>query len=143
MGRDSNKNSLNEQYILNDELINDPKTIADSFCEYFSSVGNKFASAIPPSNKPPEFYFTKHGKSKKSIFLSPTDTNEIINLLKNLKPKKSTGHDNINSQFLIRNKQAIAVPISILINKSLENGEVPTDCKVAKVVPIHKSKSKK
>ena len=62
--------------------------------------------------------------------------------MKNLKPKKSTGHDNISSQFLIRNKHAIAVPISILINKSLENGEVPTDCKVAKVVPIHKSKSK-
>ena len=64
LGRYSNNNILNEQYILNDELINYPKTIADSFCEYFSSVGNKFASAIPPSNKPPEFYFTKHGKRK-------------------------------------------------------------------------------
>ena len=38
------------------------------------------------------------------------------------------------------NTHYMFLPISILINKSLENGEVPDFCKIDKVVPIYKDK---
>jgi hypothetical protein len=38
--------------------------------------------------------------------------------------------------------QAVATPISDLINKSMSEGVVPDALKIAKIVPIHKSKAK-
>ncbi len=37
-------------------------------------------------------------------------------------------------------KAQVAVPLSILINKSIETGEIPQELKNAKVEPIYKSK---
>ncbi len=37
-------------------------------------------------------------------------------------------------------KEQIAQPLSILINKSLETGHIPQDLKIAKVIPVYKSK---
>ena len=38
-------------------------------------------------------------------------------------------------------KNTIQMPLTILMNKSLENGQVPTCMKTAKVTPIYKSKN--
>ena len=65
-----------------------------------------------------------------------------FSLIKSLKPKKGTGHDNISTLFIHNNKHALIKPISILINKSMEIGTVPDACKIAKVVPIYKAKDK-
>jgi hypothetical protein len=65
-----------------------------------------------------------------------------MSIIKSLKPKKSTGHDNISALFICNNKIALNTPITILINKSLESGIVPDACKIAKVTPIYKSKDK-
>ena len=37
---------------------------------------------------------------------------------------------------------SIALPMSIIINKSLETGIVPTHMQIAKIIPIYKSKEK-
>ncbi len=37
-------------------------------------------------------------------------------------------------------KVQIALPLSILINESLETGHIPQELKTAKVIPIYKSK---
>ena len=84
----------------------------------------------------------KERASKKSIYLAPTDPFEILTLIKSLKPKKSTGHDNISALFIKNNKDTLSKPISIILNKSIESGTVPNACKIAKVVPIYKSKDK-
>ena len=39
-------------------------------------------------------------------------------------------------------KESVSLPLSIIVNKSLESGIVPTDMKLAKVIPIYKSKIK-
>ena len=44
--------------------------------------------------------------------------------------------------FLKKVKDEISLPVSMLINKSLESGIVPKSIKVANVVPISKSKVK-
>ena len=53
------------------------------------------------------------------------------------------GHDGINSILLKGIQFSVCSPLSIIINKSIETGWVPTELKIAKVVPIYKAKDKK
>ena len=59
-----------------------------------------------------------------------------------LKPKKSFGHDGISSKLLKTLGMSVCTPICSIVNKSLSSGQVPGGMKIAKVIPIHKSKSK-
>ena len=57
-----------------------------------------------------------------------------------LKNKNSSGHDEMTSTFLKSVNSAVVQPFSMLINKSLETGIVPDKLKLAKIIPICKSK---
>ena len=49
-----------------------------------------------------------------------------------------------NSSKLLKSLQpALCLPISILINKSMETGQVPANMKIANIIPIYKSKENK
>ena len=53
-----------------------------------------------------------------------------------MKPKKSKGHEEIYTVFIKDISTSVAEPISILINKSLETGYVPTSLKIAKIISV-------
>ena len=59
------------------------------------------------------------------------------------RPKKSAGHDKLNSIMYKNLAEVLSHPISLLINKSLSTGIVPNSMKLAKVIPIYKSKYSK
>ncbi len=61
-------------------------------------------------------------------------------LLAQWKAKQSCGHDSISPTLLKEIKHEISLPLSTLINKSLQEGCVPQNLKIAKVLPIYKSK---
>ena len=77
-----------------------------------------------------------------SIYLNPTSPEEIFKVIRTIKPSRSCGPDNISNELLKQINSAICTPISCLINKSLETGTVPTSMKIAKVIPVYKSKAK-
>lgn len=52
------------------------------------------------------------------------------------------GIDNIPWNFIKYCKASLALPISIIINKSIVSGIFPSHWKMVKVVPVHKSGSK-
>jgi hypothetical protein len=74
--------------------------------------------------------------------MKPTDPNEILTIIKSLKPKKSCSNDNLSAIILKSISECVSEPISIIINKSIESGTVPELMKTAKVIPIHKAKAK-
>ena len=61
--------------------------------------------------------------------------------LKKLKRNKSTGINDLPPGMLKDVAFEIAKPISYIINVSLRTGQVPTNWKIARVVPVHKSGS--
>ena len=63
-------------------------------------------------------------------------------LLKGLKTNKAAGPDNIPPLLLADTAQQLAKPISIIFQKSLEEGTVPDDWKKAIVTPIFNKGSK-
>jgi len=67
-----------------------------------------------------------------------TDPNEIIDILKTLKPQNSSWHYHLITKFLKLNSLSIANPISKIIKKSLETGIFPDALKIAKLIPIDK-----
>ena len=81
-------------------------------------------------------------RNRASFFMTPTDPEEIRKIILSCKSKKSSGHDQISTNLIKRLIPCVSYPISIIVNKSLETGSVPTTMKLAKVVPIYKSNNK-
>ena len=90
-----------QNFKIDNETVSDSKSIADGFCKYFSNVGPEFANKIPKSNQSPHHYLKlKKRRNNTSIFLSPTDPDEIHKTIKSFKSKQSCGNDQLTSIFL-------------------------------------------
>ena len=75
-----------------------------------------------------------HNYDKNSIFLTPTTENELLVIFNTLKSSSCPGYDGIDSKIL---KQIAPTIIqTLLFNKSLTDGIVPSELKIAKVTPI-------
>ena len=76
------------------------------------------------------------------MFLTPTNVSEKSKLIDTLKGKNSSGHDNISNHLIKDLKSCLVDPLTIIFNKSLEEGTFPSIMKRADVVPLYKSKSR-
>ena len=141
IGRTNDKSCIPDTFIVDNSKITDANVIANGFGSYFSNIGKTLAESIPKSIKSTDHYM-KTGQNKNSIYLNPTDSNEILKILGKCKNKKSTGDDGISMALLKQLCEDICVPIAKLVNMSLEQGVVPDAMKLAKVMPIYKAKSK-
>ena len=121
---------------VNNGTIRHPQKIADKFCDYFTEIGPKFASKIPNPIKPFQHHLIR--PNPHSLFMAPCVPLEINKVISSLKPKSSCGHDKISSKLVKMLKESVSLPLSIIVNKSLESGIVPKDMKLAKVIPIYK-----
>ena len=63
--------------------------------------------------------------------------------LRKLKRSRAAGIDNLPPGMLKDASPILAKPFTYIINLSLSSGSFPSDWKQAKVIPIHKSGSKK
>jgi len=67
----------------------------------------------------------------------------VASHIKGLKSNKAAGGDGLSSSFLKKVEAVILTPLAIIFRKSLEDGVVPLDWRVANVTPIFKKGSKK
>ena len=118
--------------------ITDPKEIANNFNDFFTNIGNKLADKItPPDNNYVSPLKSKNQQS--SIFLNPTNPEEIIKIVKKLKDSNSSGIDNISTKLLKSIIDEISPVLSHIFNRSILLGIVPSQLKIAKVNPIFKA----
>ena len=113
------------------------KRICNRFAKYFSSVGENFAAKIPTASKTARDYLKLLQTSQASLFLNPTDVQEVVALLSQLPNKSSSGHDNVSNILLKKIIQHIAPVLVEVFNKSMTMGEFPTVMKLAEVVPLY------
>ena len=134
----TNKSSTVEFLKINGIGTTDPVLIADHFNSHFSSMAETVASKIPPSNIPPDTYC----KNFDSIFKSsqiPISTLELCECAKDLQSKNSLDANGLSSSFVKNIITLIAKPITHIFNSSLNTGNLPTQLKLAKVIPIFKA----
>ena len=118
----------------------DPNVIGNLFNDYFCSIGFNLAhSIICTTRKQPKHFLEK--KVSDFIYLEPPTTNKILNQITFLK-NKAVGHDSIQSFFIKEARFVIAPYLNLLFNFVFTEGISPSNCKVARVVPVNKTGAK-
>ena len=72
------------------------------------------------------------------MFFNPITKDEVLEVIKNLDAKKSTGHDGFSILIIRKLAAELSVPLTLFFNMSIKDGIVPDQLKIARVVPIHK-----
>ena len=137
IGKPNSKTSISQYFTINNNNISDRSEIAKEFNNYFSNIGRQTSQKVPISNKRYTSYLTR--PSLNSMYLEPIQETDIINIVNKLKPKTSSGQDEISTKLTKLVINNIISPLTYLINKSLESGIVPQKLKIAKVIPIFKA----
>ena len=139
------KSKNNSQELLQQQNWSKQKSL-DECNSYFCSIGQKLANTtllrLNESQKSLAACVTNIASPSNSFFISPTDVEEVMDIIKKLDSKSSPGIDKINNATLKALKCTIAPPLAFLFNKSIESGSFPEAWKTAVVAPIHKSGSR-
>ena len=87
-GKTNNKCDIVDHLKVDNIEVHKRDEIATVFAKHFSSVGQCFATKIPPSRKTSTDYLESIPSSNASLFLTPTSPTEILNLINELPNKK-------------------------------------------------------
>ena len=131
-----NKFTISQTFTSNGRHLFDKEEIADSLNNYFVKVGDHLASKIAPSGEDPLSYMNE--AQNRSIYLSPTTPNEVLNCLNKLKDG-SPGHDNLKPNIIKLCSNELVSPLVHIFNLSLAEGHVPSSLKKANTTPVFKS----
>ena len=130
------------EFFYNNRTIRDSKDIANSFNEYFSSIGQSLYENIDVSGQDKSYngYLTNSVNSQ--FTFTPVSENEILKIIMSLKNKKSYCIDGISNVLLKSIPNKIIKPLTLIINQSLETEILPNAFKTSKVIPIYKKGDK-
>ena len=117
--------------------IYDNKDISDIFNNFVINIGPSMSSTIPVDSDISYQSFLPP-PCEKSLYFKPVTENELINIVSGLKKSKSTSIDNISSIVVKKVIFYITKPLLYIFNLSLSTGIVPTNLKIAKVIPVYK-----
>ena len=128
---------------INGTKTTNKQEIAESFCNFFANVAKILKSK---SILLRDFVWMRptweNTMSQKDRFVVKEVSQAAVHKeLTKLKRKKATGIDNLPPGMLKDAAPILAKPLTYVINLSLKSGTVPTDWKIAKVIPLHKSGS--
>lgn len=129
-----------EYFTYNNSVLHDKKDIANKFNIFFANIGKELSENVQNPNHNYTEYMN-HGHNR-SIFLKPINPNDILNIVANLKSKTSRGHDGISTKLVKQTIEHILIPLTHIINKSMQEGVVPDQMKLAKIIPIFKTGDK-
>ncbi|XP_051941777.1 uncharacterized protein LOC127614482 [Hippocampus zosterae] len=115
--------------------------IATEFNEYFVNIGSNLAKQIPdPTNL---FEIDRYvEKNSSTMFLTAVKQEEVSNIIKTFKNKKSTDCFNIDMTIIKQIIEYVVRPFTHICNLSFKAGIFPSKMKIAKVIPIYKSGEK-
>ena len=132
------KTTVTDTFITSNGIpCTDNTDIANDFNTYFTTVGNTLAANVPQTDNDPIELIESNPDN---FFCSPTTPAEINNIILHSKSKKSTGFDNIDSYIVKQIAPQIVNQLANIFNKSFLTGIVPTKLKIAKVIPLYKTK---
>jgi len=123
---------------VSDSIINDPSLMAESFNKFFATAAINVVNKINPSDRSATDNITAN-ENLFSLKSSPVTISEILEATKALQDKKTPDFNGISSNFLKRIIFTIARPLHHIFLLSFDKGIVPSQLKIAKVIPIFKS----
>lgn len=122
----------------NNEDFSNDKDMATYCNEYFINVGVNMLNKI----KTPSNQLKINHNCVSSMFLMPTNKNEIIKHIFSLKNNSAPGIDTITTKFIKDFHIYLIEPLVHITNLIFKTGIVPTQFKISIVTPIYKSGDK-
>ena len=116
--------------------ITDITKIANEFNVFLCNIGYCLANNICQNNTTPLQYLPP--KLDNSFYLFPVSESEIVDEISTLNESKATGPFSIPTKILKLLKFFISKPLEILFNFSFSSGTVPSQFKLARVLPVFK-----
>ena len=133
------KQTVIETIRYNGKLINEQAEIADAMNKFFSTIGENLAKKIKTKVN---FKSYLQNPNPHSMKLEQTDHEEVIKIILSLEGKKAAGPDGIRPILLKKCCAQLYKQITHLINLSLKTKTVPSQLKIAKVIPIYKKEDR-
>ena len=118
--------------IDNGKVISDDADCADIFNDQFASVFTDDDGKLPDLSSRCNNIIEDFVISRKAI----------VDCIKQLKPNSSPGPDALPSKFFKHFCHQLSNPLQLIFKLSFDSGKLPSDWKVATVVPIFKHKGK-
>ena len=110
--------------------------MANSFNDFFASIGDTLASKIPFS-----FFNPPIKKTNSSFKFSSVSPDFIHSQFTKLPNGKATGLDSLSTRLLKAGIPQFQTPLTHIFNSSLQSGDIPPEWKTARVTPIYKDGS--
>ena len=110
---------------------------SDELNDFFVIIGSKLANICEVKSLP------RIIRVLNSCIFRPADVNEIENIILALKNKKTCGHDCFSDEMIKLCSPVISPYLIQCFNTCIDEGVFPEFLKIAKVIPLHKSGSKK
>ena len=101
IGKQSNKKNSIESLRINNILKYDPESITNEFCKFFSSIGEKYANKIQTQPNEINTYLNKMKECPNTMYLTPTSSLEIHNLIQKLPAKMSRQNETSRHSSLV------------------------------------------
>jgi len=123
----------------NDQCVNDPKIISNTFNQYFNSIGNKISKNFTFSMN-----FQKYlpKMNINYIHFQKLTNLEVSEKILSLNANSSSGPDLITNKVLKYNNESFSKILCFLINNCIDFGYYPSCLKISKIIPIHKGGAK-
>ena len=121
------------------EITSEPEQVAEIFNNFYINFAPELAESIPKTNTTAE-QLMKNTKRPTNIFsFKHITAEEVETIIKTMKPKLSSGPDNIPPIIIKGIKNQISHPLQKIINKSFDEATFPQCIKTSKLQPIPKS----
>ena len=134
IGKDANNLKPKLQFQVNDKYVTDSLEIANSFNEFFVSIGPKLADKILSTTNPLSYV----NNCTNSIVIPPVTIAEVCQTILSMK-NSSAGCDDFPARVAKQSIVSYIEPLTCLINRSFADGIFPNELKLARIVPIIKS----
>lgn len=133
-----NKSIYPKEFVVNGQVINQKREIANGFNDFFVNIGSNLAkNIVSPFNK--SIYDTMSNRNSQNMYMYNVEEKEVLDLVKSFKNKFSNDNQNLNMDLIKKVIYCIVQPLTYIFNKSFVEGVFPDDMKIAKVLPLHKS----
>ena len=116
-------------------LVQDGKTLL-SPKDKTNVLNQQFSSVFSPvSDTPPDLGQPKFPRIKDIVI----SVEGVKNILRQSKPNKTSGPDNIPAKFLKENADELAPALTLLFQASINQSKIPSDWRHARVAPLYKT----
>ena len=125
---------------VNNHTLTESVEIAEALNSHFAGIGLALQNALPYRDENRCLKYLPPRKLN-SIFLNPSTSTEVKNIIKDIKNTKGNIHT-LSARILKENSDSLSFPISFIFNKVIMYGQYPSALKIACVTALFKAGDK-